>query len=427
MVTTKIGWVVMICLLGCFFYSVAFGCKYTVRDVGFTDIGSIPYRLYYYIREDTSEDLITTFKQISYVVLMDSSVEVEIINIEQQNDHPSMTYLRFWGIKSFPAAVLVSPKGQSLVLSISAPNKPFKEMVWSALESVVLSPKREEILQHVVKAYCIVLLIQGKDAAENKKAEETVTGAIKEISRMMSQMTKSIEEPPRLIVIPPESFSQEKILLWSIDVNENEMSEPYVAVLYGKGRQIGPLFKGEKIMENSVFNILSAISLACECGSDRRWVLGTTIPLRWGEKVQSEVVKLLGFDAESPMVKTEISQILSIGASFRMEDEKTVESLESTLYGYREEVVEFESKPAAMMVSPAQFQKMNSPEPASSETGSTRSVVSKFSSQYRFSDENKQSGATTTFRITAFIVGGMVLLILAGGVFIILRARRRAS
>ena len=270
-----------------------------------------------------------------------------------------------------------------------------------ALEDVVSSPKREEILQHIIKSYCVVLLIQGKEADENKRVQEAVAGAIDEIARMMSQMTKSIKEPPRLILIPPELFSQERILLWSLGVNENEMSEPYVVVLYGRGRRIGPPLKGETITESGVFNILSVIGSACECGLDRKWVTGALLPLRWGEKLQSEAAKLLGFDAESPMVKTQISQIISLGPSSRT-DEGTAEPLEGALYGYREEAVEFESKPTVAMISPAQFRELDSTDPDS-------------------------SGDSSNFRVALFIVGGMVLLILAGGVFIILRARRRAS
>ena len=414
----KLGLIVAICLLGCFSYFAVFGCMYTVRDVGFVDIGSIPYRLYYYyIREDTPQNFISTFKQISYAALMDSNVEFEIINIEQQKDHPAMEYLHFWEIKSLPAAILVSPKGRSLVLPISAgrdlrnsslENVPFKEMVWDALESIVASQKIKEISRHIVKAYCVVLLIQGKDSAENKKAQKAVLGAIEEITKIMSQMPKLIEVPPRLIVIPPELFSQERILLWSLGVNEYassgrvQLSEPYVAVLYGRGRRIGPLLNGEKITENAVFNILSIIGSACECGLDRGWMLGMMIPIRWGKKVQSEVVKLLGFDAESPMVKTEVSQILSMSQPSGMESEIPLETAEGKLYEYNEESLKFENGATVAVISPAQLRELTSSKPTSSGTGST-------------------------FRMALFIVSGMVLLIIAGGIFIMLRARKRVS
>jgi hypothetical protein len=438
---------VAICLLGCSAFSMAFGCMYNVRDVGFTDIGvRSSYRLYYYIREDMSEDLISMFRRISYAAFMDSNVEVEVINVDEQRDHPdpmvrdpAMEYLDFWEVESFPAAILVSPRGQSLVLPICAPNKPFKQTVWSALESVVTSPKREEILSSIVKAYCVVLLIQGRDAAENRRVQAVVVNAIEEISRIMTQMPRSIEEPPRLILIPPESFSREKILLWSLGVNRDQGSGsrdqggpyslltnpclPVVAVLYGRGRRIGPLLEGERVTVNAVFNILCVIGESCECGLDRGWVLGTMLPLRWREDVRSEMVRLLGFDPESPMVKTEISQILSMGSSLGLVPEpprtpgsEGMKELQEGTYGrpggsplqYSEAAVELESgsprtRGLAAMVSPAQFRKLVSPKPAVSTAG------------------------MSPYQRLLFIVGGMVLLILAGGISVMLRTRRRAS
>jgi len=403
---------IVIYFLICFPFSIALGCVYSIRDVGFTDIGSVPYHLYCYIRADTSENFASALKQISYAALIDSNVEVEIINVDQQKafpDHmvrsPAMKYLDFWELQSFPAAILVSPKGQSLVLPIFAPDKPFleysasllKEMIWSALESVVISQKRKEIISSVVETYCAVLLIQGQDAAENEKAQRKVTNAIEEIGRLLNQMTRPINEPPRLIVIPQELFSQERVLLWSLNINRAEADVPRVAVIYGRGRWIGSLFEGEEIIENRVFNILSVIGESCECGIDKEWMMGMMLPLRWEEKTQWAVAKSLGFDVESPMVKTEISQILALKPSPEA-DEPSADRFE----GYSEIVVEPESSPTVAAVSPAQLRQLASRRPDASDTG----------------DHGRHP-----YRMALYIIGGMALLISAGGVFIMLRGR----
>jgi hypothetical protein len=57
---------------------------YTVRDVGFVDINPIPYHLYCYVRSDTSDEFKSTFKQISYAILMDSNIETQMINVDQE-------------------------------------------------------------------------------------------------------------------------------------------------------------------------------------------------------------------------------------------------------------------------------------------------------------------------------------------------------
>ena len=385
--------------------SSVLGCMYTVRDAGFVDIGSIPYRLNYYVRNDTPAELTSAFRQISYAALMDSNVVAEMINVDQHENSPdeeadaeyqqAMKYLDFWEVESFPAAIMISPKGRSLALPVSG--KTNRESLWSLLESAVLSPKRKEIVSSVVEAYCVVLLIQGKDDAENKEAQRKVTDAIEEIGRLMNQMTRPIKKPPRLIVIPPELFSQEGILLWSLGVNGTEVDAPCVAVLYGRGRWIGPLLEGEGIAVNRVFNILSVIGESCECGIDKGWILGTMLPLKWEEKIQSEVVKSLGFDAESPMVKTEISQILSLRPS-----RETDKPSENRFGGYSEMAVEPESSPNVAAVSPAQLRQLVSRRPDASGTG---------------------HHGRHPYRMALYIIGGMVLLILVGGTFVILRER----
>lgn len=399
---TKLRWTVPVCLLGSVFSCPAFGCRYTVRDVAFVDIGSNPYHLHGYISDETPEDLASKFMQISYAALIDSNVEFEIINIDKQKDNSAISYLSFWDIESLPAAILVSPEGQSLVLPISLQSESFKESVWSMLESVISSPKREELFQHIVEAYCVVLLIRGEDAGENKRAEGEILGAIDIITKVMDQMPKPIEEPPRLIVIPPESFSQERILLWSLGVDEREVNDPRVAILYGRGRRIGPLLEGEGITKDGLLRILSLIGLSCECGLDRQWTLGTMIPFRWDGKIQSEVVELLGFDAESPMVKIEISQILSMGSLLWSGAEGPVGLSEGGLGEYSETTVELEEAPSVTMMSPAQFRDIASPDPVSAKDGSI-------------------------FRAPLFIVGVMALLILVGGTLILLRSRWRSS
>lgn len=407
--SVKFAYAVAIYLLCCLPFSVALGCAYTVRDVGFVDIKPASYHLYCYTRDDTPEDFISAFRQISCAALMDSNVKVEMINVDQRKSmtnpeantayEQAVKYSDLWELKSFPAAILVSPKGQSLALPLSVPGKPLKETLWSAMEGIVSSPKREEILSSIAEAYCVVLLIQGPDAAENRKTQAVISDAIKEVETIMAQMPKSIEEPPRLVVIPPQLSSQERILLWSLGVSESEVDGPYAALLYGRGRRIGPLLKGEEITLNRLFDVLFVIGSSCECGLDRGWVLGTMIPLRWDEKMQSEVVEHLAFDAESPMVKTEISQILSLGPSLGADKP----SQSGKLVDYSEQIVEFENRPIVATVSPAQFRQLAAP------VSTASGVVDR------------------PYQKALFIIGGMILLILGSGVFIILRARRRTS
>ena len=451
-------WSMAIALVACFQFSPAFGCKYNVRDVGFVDFGSAPYRLYCYIQDKTPEDLASTFKQISYAALLDSNVKTEMINVDQQKKPDAMRYFKFWEIKSFPGAVLVSPNGQSLVVPISVADKPFKETVWEAMDSVLMSPKRDEILEHVVGAYCVVLLIEGKEAAENKRVREVVTGAIDVIAGAMDQLPKPVERPPHLLVLSREQLSREKVLLWSLGLIAGEIAEPHVAVLYGRARQIGPILKGKEITRAALLNLLSVIGASCECGLDRRWMMGTMLPVAWGQKVQALAAKSLGFDPESPMVKAEISRIMAVGRPPGVQAGGSVGPLEVTLFGYSEQVVEFEDESAVDTVSPAQLSKMTVPAGRSGasavslgqerEASSPVQVAQEASGAQKpqvppaagvaqaispavvsgpVSREPVPAGSGPSYQMVLFTVSAMVLLILAGGTFVVLRARSRSS
>ena len=84
------------------------------------------------------------------------------------------------------------------------------------------------------------------------------------------------------------------------------------------------------------------------------------LPAKWGKHAQSEVVKQLGFDAESPMVRTEISQILSSGSL--MDNSTGIE-------GYSEQTVQLENAASTATVSPAQLRQLATSESESEKAG----------------------------------------------------------
>lgn len=346
----------------CFPVSITSGCVYTVRDVGFVDFDTSLYQLCFYVKNSTTQNTLNTFKQISYIALADTNIIAKIVNIDQKTveQEPAIKYVGLLDIKTFPTAVLISPKGYPLILPDFTQGLS-KEQFWSAFEDITISPKRKEILKNITKSHSVVLLIQGKDCPEdNANAKKNVSEAIKETSRTMSQLPKVIERPPQLITITPDQFSQEKVLFWGLGLSENKIDKPYVAILYGKGRQIGNLLAGENLTVNNIFNILCVIGSSCECELDKKWLLGTMIPIKWDREKCLETVKLLGFDPENPLVKTEISQIMATESSSNSDKNSFIGSDNiSQAYGYSEVAVDFESKPRKL--SPVQIQQMNSP------------------------------------------------------------------
>ena len=371
------GLILLIFLWICCHCHTVFACRYNVRETGFVDIGDKPYCFYGYINDNTPEEIIFRFNQILHAHLIDCNIRAEIINADQQNDHPSMVYLHQWQIQSFPAAVLVSPDGQSLVVTIEKKDEPFEKTLRSAIDDMVTSAKREEIIQKTIETYGVILLIEGANARENKQFHNAASQAVELIKRQMKFMPKHILHPPALISLEPASFEEEKILLWSLGLNADDLDKPHAAVFYGKARWIGPLMKGGEITENNLIGILSIVGADCECGLDISWVQGTMLPIRWDQRTQAEVFQSLEFDPENPMVKMEISRILNKGYS---------------------------SYPGV----PSGYQDV----PGNAESFSTSYIV----------DEEK-----THIRVLKYSFAGFIILILVTSFIIFIRAKRRTN
>ena len=385
----------LICLWVCFIADPALACRYNVRETGFVDL---PFESYYfcaYVSDNTPVDIISSFEKISHQAFSDSSIQLEMINIDQQKDHPALKYLDLLKIQSLPAAVLVSPDGQWLAIPVTKQDRPFEETMASALRKLLYSSKRNEILQQVSKTYGVVLLIEGIKPEENKKAKEAVSSAIEKIHGQMESMPKTITAAPVLVSIGSELFSRERILLWSLGLDFDKISEPCAAVLYGRARWIGPLMKGAEITEANLTKILYIIGQDCECGLDRRWMRGTMLPVKWDRQLQARVAKDLGFDPENPMVKMEVSRIMKMGDS----------SYPGVPFGYQQSP-EFKDRQNPS----ARTKIYDLPVPFVEDTIPEKSILA----------ESKP-----VLQKTLYLIAGLAVLVIAVGLFIVLRAARK--
>ena len=284
-------------------------CRYNVRDVGFVDLETDSYHLYGFIRPETPPDTVSLLRRLPATALRDCNVQVEIVNVDASTNHPALKHLSRGFADSLPTAVLVSPDGQALPLTLSRPGQSFQDSLASALGEVAASVKREEILRTVCQAFAGVLLIEGDRADENERARHVISRAIDAIGTQMRSMPKAVAEPPAMIVLDAAALLEERILLWSLGLEATRSALPRAVVLYGRARWIGPVMKGEEISEPNLTGLLSIIGADCECGLDVAWTLGTRLPVRWEEARHAQVARALAFDPESPLVKLEVSRI----------------------------------------------------------------------------------------------------------------------
>ena len=287
-----------------------FACRYTVREIGYTDLGDTDFHLYLFVNNDSSKETIEGFQQVGYAMLLDTNVKISIVNIDMEPEHAALKYVVLENrSRDVVEVMLVSPLGKAKL--ISKQNAFDKDELWDLMEGLVNSKITAKMTVDLAKSYGALLLVEGKDPIENNRIHEVANKAIAEIHSISKSMAKPVDVPVRLYVLPYKNREQEEVLLWSLGVSLVD-EEPALVTLFGRGRMMGAPLKGKEIDVENTFKLLSIIGADCECGLDRKWMLGSTVPLRWGMDTQAVLLKDLGFDVENPMVKSEMSQILSI-------------------------------------------------------------------------------------------------------------------
>ena len=389
----KYVYVVIMLLIDLALYTSGYPCKYTVRDIGFTDLGATAYKLYIIVGNETSAEMITSMHRIAYAAFLDANVAYEIINKATLSENPAIKYLSANQNDSLPAFILTDPTGNALRRSFEYKPNQFKQSLWQLMDDVVSSPLREEICAKLIETYGIVLLVEGKNIELNKMARKEIAGAIANIKQVMQLMPKSVDNPPQIIVLPRQKIKAESVLLWSLGAQSKGMEEPRVVVLYGRGRRIGPLLRGKQINQENLFNLLAVIGADCECGLDRSVMLGRMIPLSWVREYEERLIYLLGFDVENPLIKSEMQQILSMPQALQ-----SGQNFKNPLSAYKEGIIKFDSEPIVPTVS---------------------------SSPFRVSDADDLSESEHSFiHISLYSLGGVFFVVLIIGCVIAIRSRK---
>ena len=314
----------------------ALACRFNVRDVGFVDLGSDPYRLYIFVPENTPRADLEIIQSTAYATYLESNIKFEIQTPAKAADGEAKAFLPKEVAE--PVGVFVSGDGKrSVPVKLTAKGQPLAVSIWDGLESVFYSPRRNAVLAKVYEHYGVILVVEGKNAAENDRIKKQAARVVATITARMDRLEKEIKEAPVVEVIAGKDFAAEKTFLWSLGVDAIAET-PQVVVLYGRGRQMGPVLRDERLDEHSLTAIVNTIGLNCECGLDRKWMQGTMIPQSWDEDVRKHFADHLGFDPESPAIRVEMSQILAKGGKGQGANRNAQigGTLDELLMGYRE-------------------------------------------------------------------------------------------
>ena len=317
-------------------------CRYTVRDVGFADLGNERYTFYCFVDDQVPGARVDQLGQAAAVLFGDANVQFQLINLAK-GDHPQAKHLakRKPGV---PAGLLLSPAGE-LYWPVNFPAAKPDNPEWSFLSSVVSSPTRDELIEKLIPAYAVILFVEGTDAAQTKRARTAVDDAIKAITPLMPQMPKPVDHPPEVVVVPTKRVAAESVLLWSLGLDAEPVPEPQAVVLMGRGRRVGQPMRGGLVTRSELQEAMAVVGQDCECGLDRVWMQGERFPLSWGRAERTAAYAELGFDPDNPQVKAEISRIISRGPNSRPTDTATSNHFEQLSLGYSEELIEFNLEP----------------------------------------------------------------------------------
>ncbi len=312
---------------------IGMACRFTVREIGFADFGNDSYQFVLFNDDRISVADAKLFFNISYAALLDANIAVKVIDVKEDKSSPLLKYYVKSDDGNLPNTILVSPEGRVKSFMFSG-TEDFTQSVWGLLERIVTSTARDRLMESIIKSYGVVYFIEGDNSEENKRAYKLVEEAIEEIKLIMMNLPKPVHIPPAIITIKAADRPQEDVLLWSLGWDKVDNGAPAVALVYGRGRRMGPMLKAENIKKDIIRNMLRFIGEDCECGLDRSWMLGTMIPMRWDSNLQAGVVSQYGFDADNPMIISEMSQILSVAP------QRVNSSVDTDiLYGYSESLL----------------------------------------------------------------------------------------
>lgn len=391
-------------------------CKYSVRDVGFVDLKAEPYLLYCLVDGKQHAEFSERFKKIAKKILPGGNVRAELVDVSIQPEH---AVLQRHQVAELPQVILVEPTGAIPDLVFDSQSFGEDSELTTLLERIVASPVRDEILESIIPAYAVVVLVEGPSSSENKRVSAAVQFAVEQLNGIMAELDKPVEVGPKLVMLPLQRAKSERVLLWSWGIEADKISEPSVVLLFGRGRRLGPVKTGSEISGTELFETLSLVGKSCECELDRSWMQGPMFPQHWDAARQSQVAERLGFDAENPLVKVEISRIIARGPSNRRPADATDVISADPLLGYGESDIDDEEALEEEAVSPAQLaQEAESPQEDAIASQSSPAPISAATQQEKSSEVGLSAMNTGLLTVAALGIIG-----LGGGLFLVMRGR----
>lgn len=292
----------------------ATACRYNVRDTGFVDLGASYYGFAWTGPVSAPGNLLSE---------PDAGKFTPSDSLRTALRDTNLLFLENPTTKKTPPGTTSQPpaddENPAVQITITAPDGrelslPCPEDADSAamVAQLVDSPLQRELIDRLLGCHSIVLLVEGVDEAENKAARDLIEQTLEETQKASALWPKPIDHPPEMVFLLQSEKNKERLLLWCLEVDA-DIPDPQFVVLFGRGRKLGPALTLDEVRAGELFELLSIVSMDCECEYNIAPLVGPMIPHRWTTEHEAQVVNLLGFDPGNPLVQSEVRHILARG------------------------------------------------------------------------------------------------------------------
>jgi len=287
-------------------------CPYIIRDSGYIVHEPRPFHLYVFVDHTApgSAKLSQRVHKAAATEFADANVELKLVPVEADEPTDAVAYYQRAGSPKLPAAVLVSARDDVLLLPGFGAAWSNERSLRQALRRVASSPARQRIIANLVRPWCVVLLGVGTEGAAAKGAESLIGESIESVRETVEKADQRRLSLPYVLRVSLRD-PNERALLWSLGLLDADRNAPRVAVLFGRGRRLGPVLKGAQLTPTKLSHLLWLLGQNCTCTSDPAWLLGPVAPLVWPRRQAQQVASMLGFDPNSPMAFSTLSGVWS--------------------------------------------------------------------------------------------------------------------
>ena len=280
-------------------------CRFTVREIAYSILSQTKFTFVIIDKQQSPESAV--IRELSAYDKL-SNVNVVVLNESEDGAHPFVELATSKGL-DFPAYFILAPNNDILSLHEGSTLKS-AELKSLFHQQVLNSPVRDELLTNCHASFARVLLLESDDEAMNHQAAEVITENCRQINDLIPMMPKEIRIPPTILRVPRSTVTDEKVFLWSLGL-DSLTAEPRAVVLYGRGRLMGRPIGYQQILEGLTYKYMTLIGADCECGIDRKWMLGRQALLKWDATASQQLATEVGFDVDSPSILAEMSRIIA--------------------------------------------------------------------------------------------------------------------